>query len=123
MSRLSSDVEGAAGGYCMSPLNSRAKGKRAELELCSILAPYWPAVCRNLDQFSADKRDVLNVPGLHIQVKHVEQLNIWKALNQAITESDPTDIPVVAFRRNRSPWYAAMELEELIPLLRLKEAA
>jgi hypothetical protein len=103
------------------PVNSRAKGKRAELALAQILVPYWPEVCRNLDQFGAKKQDMLGTPGVHWQVKHVESLNIWKALNQAITEADPKDVPIVAFKRNRSPWYAAMELDELIPLLRLKE--
>jgi hypothetical protein len=103
------------------PVNSRAKGKRAELALAQILVPYWPEVCRNLDQFGAKKQDMLGTPGVHWQVKHVESLNIWKALNQAITEADPKDVPIVAFRRNRSPWYAALELDELIPRLRLKE--
>jgi hypothetical protein len=106
----------------MSPLNSRAKGKRAELALAQILVPYWPEVCRNLDQFGKDKRDLLNCAGVHWQVKHVESLNIWKALDQAITEADATDTPVVAFRRNRSPWFVALELAELIPLLRLRES-
>jgi hypothetical protein len=106
----------------MSPINSRAKGKRAELALAQILVPYWPEVCRNLDQFGKDKRDLLNCAGVHWQVKHVESLNIWKALDQAMTEAASTDTPVVAFRRNRSPWYAALELDELIPLLRLREA-
>jgi hypothetical protein len=105
----------------MSPVNSRAKGKRAELALAQILSPYWPDVCRNLDQFTKDKRDLLNCAGVHWQVKHVESLNIWRALDQAITEAASTDIPVVAFKRNRSPWFAALELDELIPLLRLKE--
>ena len=102
-------------------INSRAKGKRGELEIVKILAPFWPEVCRNLDQFGANKQDALGTPGVHWQIKYVEALNIWKALNQAITESDPKDVPVVAFRRNRTPWYAALELDELIPLLRLKE--
>jgi hypothetical protein len=106
----------------MSPINSRSKGKRAELALAQILVPYWPDVCRNLDQFGAKKQDMLGTPGVHWQVKHVESLNIWKALEQAITEADPKDVPVVAFKRNRSPWFAAMELDELIPLLRLKES-
>jgi hypothetical protein len=105
----------------MSPVNSRAKGKRAELALAQILVPYWPEVCRNIDQFGSKKNDLNGVPGVHLQVKHVESLNIWKALEQAITEADPKDVPIVAFKRNRSPWYAAMELDELIPLLRLKE--
>jgi hypothetical protein len=107
----------------MSPINSRAKGKRAELALAQVLVPYWPEVVRNLDQFGKNKADLLNCAGVHWQVKHVESLNIWKALNQAITEAAPTDIPVVAFRRNRSQWYAALQLDELIPLLRLKEAS
>jgi hypothetical protein len=105
----------------MSPINSRAKGKRAELALAQILSPYWPEVCRNLDQFGKDKRDLLNCAGVHWQVKHVESLNIWKALNQAMDEAASTDTPIVAFRRNRSPWFAALELDELIPLLRLRE--
>lgn len=102
-------------------INSRAKGKRAELELCRILSAAYPGACRNLDQFQADKRDVLNVPGVHIQVKHVESLNIWKALDQAIDEAASTDVPVVAFKRNRSAWFGALELDELIPLLRLRD--
>lgn len=106
----------------MSPINSRAKGKRAELALAQILSPYWPDVCRNLDQFGPHKQDLLNCAGVHWQVKHVESLNIWKALEQAISEAAATDTPVVAFRRNRSPWYVALELDELIPLLRLREA-
>lgn len=106
----------------MSPINSRAKGKRAELALAQILSPYWPEVCRNLDQFGNDKRDLLNCAGVHWQVKHVEALNIWKALEQAMTEAATTDTPVVAFKRNRSSWFAALELDELIPLLRLRES-
>jgi hypothetical protein len=104
------------------PVNSRAKGKRAELALAQILSPYWPDVCRNLDQFGSKKMDLLNCAGVHWQVKHVESLNIWKALDQAIGEAASVDVPVVAFKRNRRPGFAALELDELIPLLRLREA-
>jgi hypothetical protein len=105
----------------MSPINSRAKGKRGELALRQVLIPYWPDAGRNLDQFGPNKMDMVNTPGVHWQCKWVESLNIWKALNQAITEADPKDIPVVAFKRNGTRWFAALELDELIPLLRLKE--
>jgi hypothetical protein len=107
----------------MSPIDSRAKGKRGELELAKILAPHWPEVCRNLDQFGADKRDMLHTPATHWQVKRVESLNIWKALNQATNEAAKGDLPVVAFRRNRTGWYAALELDEFVALLRLREAS
>lgn len=105
----------------MSPINSRAKGKRAELQLCRILSATWPEAGRNLDQFGDRKMDVINTPGVHWQCKHVEKLNIWAALHQATSEAASTDVPVVAFKRNYSGWYAALELEELIALLRLRE--
>lgn len=104
------------------PINSRAKGKRAELQLCRILTETWPTAGRNLDQFGDQKMDVINTPGVHWQCKHVERLNIWGALEQAISESAPTDLPVVAFKRNRTAWYGALELEELIALIRLRDA-
>lgn len=115
----------------MSPINSRAKGRGGEIELATLLAPFWPEAIRNLDQFGNDKRDVLHVAGTHIQCKRVERLNIWEALDQAITEAAPTDLPLLAFRRNwnrsslpsRSSWFAALELDELLSLLRLRDAA
>ncbi len=115
----------------MSPLNSRAKGKRAELQLVKLLAPYWPECGRNLDQFAKDKRDFVEVADLHVQCKHVEALNIWKALDQTITETTDNRLPVLAFRRNwdrsslpsRSSWFGAMELDELLTLLKLRESA
>ena len=102
-------------------INSRNKGKRGELELVGLLSEYWPECCRNIDQFKDDKRDVLHTPGVHWQVKRVEKLNIWAALQQAEGEAAEHDVPVVAFRRNRSGWKAALDLHELVALLRLKE--
>lgn len=114
----------------MSALNSREKGRRAEVEFCRLLVPHWPEACRNLDQFGPLKQDVLNVAGIHWQVKRLERLNIWSALDQTITEALPTDLPVLAFRRNhtrsslpsRSLWFGALELGELLALLRMREA-
>lgn len=114
----------------MSPINSRNKGRKAEVALAKILMPYWPEACRNLDQFGPDKRDQLNVADLHFQCKHVEKLNIWTALDQAIMEARAGDLPIVVFKRNwdrsalpsRSKWFASLELDELLPLLKLREA-
>lgn len=108
----------------MSPINSRRKGARGELEFIqNHLEPYWPGACRNLDQFKDDKRDCLNVAGIHWQVKRTERLEIWKAIEQAETEAARTDLPVVAFRRNRSKWYCVLEASEFVALLRLREQA
>jgi hypothetical protein len=108
----------------MSPVNSRAKGKRGELEFIQQhLIPFWPEAKRNIDQFGTDKRDCLEVAGVHWQIKRVERLNIWKAMDQARDEADAHDLPIVAHRINRQPWLCTLEAEELIPLLRLREAA
>jgi hypothetical protein len=105
----------------MSPVNSRAKGRRGELALCDIFRPWWPQVCTNLDQFGPLKMDLLNMPGWHVQAKWQERLNVWACLDQTLREANPGDVPILAFKRNRSPWFAALELDELIPLMRLKE--
>jgi hypothetical protein len=107
----------------MSPVNSRAKGKRGELEFIQRhLLPHWPEAKRNIDQFGDDKRDCLEVAGVHWQIKRVERLNIWKAMDQARDEAAEHDLPVVAHRINRMPWLCTLEADELIPLLRLREA-
>lgn len=99
-------------------VNSRAKGARGERDFIrSVLLPHWPEAGRNLDQFGEDKRDTLRCGGIHWQIKRVERLNIWLALKQAETEAIGADLPVVAFRRNRSRWYAALDAESLAALL------
>lgn len=107
----------------MSPINSRNKGAAGEREFINThLRPYWPDACRNIDQFGSDKRDCLNVAACHFQIKRTESFRIWEAIKQAETEAAPIDLPVVAFRRNRSKWYCVIEASELVALLRMREA-
>ena len=104
-------------------INSRSKGRRGEQEFINThLRPYWPDACRNIDQFGNDKRDCLNVAGTHFQIKRTERLDLWGAISQAENEAAPTDLPVVAFRRNRSRWYCVLDAAELVALLRLRES-
>jgi hypothetical protein len=103
-------------------MNSRAKGKRGEQEFINLhLRPLWPDACRNVDQFGADKRDCLHVGGVHWQIKRTEGLRLWQAIAQAEGEAAPGDVPVVAFRRNATPWYCSLRAETLVPLLRVRE--
>ena len=96
---------------------SRDKGKRGELELSKFLCRVWPDCKRNLDQFGIDKRDLLDTPGFHFQAKRTEAIRIWEALAQARDEAALGDIPVVAFRRNRSEWHVALRLHDFLDLL------
>ena len=105
---------------------SRRKGARAELGLIAALhARGWTRCRRNFASGAAGGGDIVGGPaGIHWECKHVETLNIWKALSQAELDANPAgNTPVVAFRRNRSKWYAVLELDELLALLQLRDAA
>ena len=59
------------------------------------------------------KGDLTRIPHAHIEVKRQEvwRLPLW--LEQARSEAANGDVPIVAFRRSRSPWYGAVPLGTL----------
>ena len=69
-------------------MNSREKGKRGELELSHILNDYGYETRRNQQYSGANgDADVVGLPGIHIECKRVEHLNIDKALEQAVSDT------------------------------------
>jgi hypothetical protein len=101
---------------------SRRKGAAAEREFINgFLRPFWPKACRNIDQHRDEKSDCLNAGGCHWQIKRQERTEIWAWIAQAEAEAPPTELPIVAFRRNRSKWYCVIDADELVTLLRLRE--
>jgi hypothetical protein len=110
---------------------SRAKGLRGEHEVAAIWEAHGFTV-RGLEGAGdhlciAGKGEWKNDPGgatttwrpltIHSEVKRQERLQLWQWIAQAEAESPPGAVPVVAFRRNRSPWYAAVRLDTLAELL------
>ena len=102
--------------------SERAKGAAGEREIVRLLRGFgWHRAKRTSDgRAQTERGDIADgPPGVHWEVRRREQLSIWASLEQAERDSAGTaDIPVVAFRRNRSGWYAAMPLEYLLELLR-----
>jgi hypothetical protein len=102
-------------------VNSRAKGARGEREFAALLRERFPDLEfeRGIQTRGggAEAADVFGLPGIHWEVKRVEKLNIWAALVQAETDADyASEIPVVAFRQNRSPWYVALPAHAFLDL-------
>lgn len=62
--------------------------------------------------------DVLGLPGIHIECKRVEKLNVGEAMEQAIRDSDRMldGMPAMFHRRNRKPWLVTMRLEDWLKL-------
>lgn len=101
----------------------RSKGNRAEREVIDILHRFgWRSARRNFQSGGQGGGDIIAGPtDLHLEVKHRERCAIWEWISQAQAEARPTDTPVVIFRRNRSGWYAAVPLEDLLDLVALRE--
>ena len=101
-------------------INSRRKGVRGERGFAALLrANGFDA--RRGQQFAggADSPDVVSqaLAWLHIETKHVEQLNLVAACTQA--ERDSAGKPwVVAHRRNGTPWRITMSVETFFHFLR-----
>jgi Holliday junction resolvase len=99
-------------------VNSIEKGKSGERELSHKLQEYGFQTRRG-QQFcgSNGDADVVGLPGVHIECKRVEALNIDKALQQSIFDSrDNDEIPVVMHRKNRTPWKVTMLLDDFMKL-------
>lgn len=58
--------------------------------------------------------DLVGLPGIHIECKRVERLNLYDAMAQAERDSErfQDGVPAVFHRRSRSPWLVTMKLED-----------
>lgn len=94
-------------------MNSREKGARGERELANKLKEYGFA-CRRGQQYSGANgdADVIGLPGVHIECKRVESLNIDKAMKQASDNASEGNLPAVFHRRNGQEWKVTMRLED-----------
>mgnify|MGYP001176931370 FL=1 len=102
---------------------SRDKGKRGERELAGILRDYGYD-CRRGQQFcgSNGDADVVGLPGIHIECKRVERLDLYGAVEQAKRDAKEEELPVVMHRRNNCEWLVTMPLEDWMSMYREYEA-
>ena len=104
-------------------MNSRNKGAAGERELARVLRGYGYDARRG-QQYSGliGDPDVLGLPGIHIECKRVERLNLLDAMAQAKRDARKGEAPAVFHRRNRAEWLVTMRLEDWIALYREAEA-
>lgn len=101
----------------VTQMNSRQKGARGERELAEKLREYGYETRRGQQYSGANgDADVVGIPGIHIECKRVERLNIDEALSQAERDARDGEIPMVFHRRNRTPWKVTMRLDDFVSL-------
>ena len=97
---------------------SREKGKRGERAVAALFREYGFDAHRGQQYHGgSDSPDVVGVPGLHIEVKRTERLNLYDALAQAKRDAGE-DLPVVIHRKNDSEWVTIMSFDDWMKLYR-----
>lgn len=101
-------------------INSKKKGAAGEREFANYCKEFGLDVRRTAQYNGKEldsKADVVGIPGIHVEVKRVEQLNIHKAMEQANRDSgDSNEIPIVAHRKNNTKWLITMNAKDWFKL-------
>ena len=109
-------------------INSKKKGAAGEREFSNYCKSKGFDV-RRTAQYNGKElgslADVIGIPGIHIEVKRVEALNIHKAMEQAIRDCNQSnkeksqekkELPIVAHRKNHTDWLITMTADDWFKL-------
>ena len=99
----------------------RDKGRRGEL--------LWRDVCRE-HGFAAERggqyyqrgcevADVVGLPGIHIECKFCERLNVRQAMEQSKRDAVGDELPILAHKTSRKEWLVTMRATDWFLLYRL----
>lgn len=99
-------------------VNSIRKGKAGEREWANYCKQFGFAV-RRTQQYAGgteESADCVGLPNIHQEVKRVESLNIYKAIEQAEADSQNKKICIVVHRKNNKRWLVTMYAEDWFKL-------
>ena len=102
----------------MGGKSSQRKGRAAELELCRIFQEYGYSVEAGRAQSYGEVPDLSGLPGVHVECKRRENVNLSSALEQAQRDAERfhDGLPAVFHRRNREKWRVTMTLGDWLTL-------
>ena len=106
----------------------RRKGKDGELELVRLIKANGYEARRTAQYCgkTGEAADVIGLPGISIECKRVENLNINNAMAQATHDAEAAgrgDLPVVFHRKSYCPWLVTCLADDWFKLYREWEAA
>lgn len=102
----------------MTGKGRQRKGAEAEKELADILRDYGFNVQRGGSMSFGALPDVYGLPGVHVECKRHEHLNLDAAMEQSVRDSEKfmDGMPAVFHRRNRKGWLVSLRLADWIDL-------
>ena len=94
--------------------SQQRKGADGERELAAVLQAHGHDVIRGGSLSFGEVPDLTGLPGIHIEVKRTEKLNLRAAMEQAVRDAEffKDGSPAVFHRANRRPWMVTMLLED-----------
>lgn len=99
-------------------MNSCRKGADGERELAAMLRDEGYNIERGGTQSYGTVPDLSGLPGIHIECKRVERLNVTEAMKQSVRDSErfKDGDPALFHRKSRSPWLVTMLFSDWIRL-------
>ena len=95
--------------------NSRRKGAEGERELAGKLREYGYDSRRGQQYCGANgDADVVGLPGIHIECKRVEKLNLYDAMAQSVNDAKGGEVPAVFHRKNRCEWLVTLRFDDFM---------
>ena len=109
----------------LSGSSSARKGANGERELAAVLREYGYNIERGGSMSFGEVPDLTGLPGVHIECKRVERLNVPEAMKQAQRDSDrfKDGAPTVFHRRSRESWLVTMRLADWMDLYQRQKTA
>jgi Holliday junction resolvase len=111
----------------MGKINSKQKGARFERQLASLFRDYGYTDARRTAQYcgnTGDASDVVGLPGIHIEAKHQERMQLYDWMEQAERDAKGTNqFPVVFHKKNNADILVTMKLEDWMELYKEYDAA
>lgn len=104
-------------------LDSRQKGARYERELARKFRSEGYDARRGQQYCGANgDADVVGLPGIHVEAKRVERLQLQSAMDQAVRDARPGELPVVFHRKNNCGTLVTMRIDDWFKIYREWEA-
>lgn len=106
-------------------VNSKAKGARFERHLASKFREYGYDARRTAQYCgnTGDAADVVGLPGIHVEAKHQERMQLYDWMAQAKRDAaGKGNLPAVFHKKNNAEILVTMTLEDWINLYREWEA-
>lgn len=105
-------------------INSKQKGARFERTLANILKKDYGYDTRRGQQYCGANgdADVVGLPGIHIEAKHQERMQLYDWMAQAKSDAKDGEIPAVFHKKNNCEILVTLPLDEFMKIYKSWEA-